>query len=216
MRRTTPVTPWTRKLGALLVTLATLGILTAPATAGEWVHPFDFPQDEDAPDEFYAVIEIPAGGFTKYEIDGDTGHVMVDRYVSMPVAYPANYGSICQTLGGDDDPLDVLVLSREPIAPGAIIKLRPVGVPKSIDGGEVDDKILAVPTTKLDPTYEEIQDIADIPAAEKERISQFFQVYKRMNKKVIEVKGWGDAAAAREMLQKALDSYKARSSGGGH
>ena len=210
MRRTTPVTPWTLKLRALLATLATLGILTAPATAGEWVHPFDFPQDEDAPDEFYAVIEIPAGGFTKYEIDGETGHVMVDRYVSMPVAYPANYGSICQTLGGDDDPLDVLVLSREPIAPGAIIKLRPVGVLKTLDGGEVDDKILAVPTTKLDPTYEGIRDVADVAAAERERISQFFQVYKRMRDKVVEVKGWGDAAAAREMLSQALTTYQAR------
>ena len=210
MRRTTPVTPWTRKLRALLATLATLGILTAPATAGEWVHPFDFPQYEDAPDEFYAVIEIPAGGFTKYEIDGETGHVMVDRYVSMPVAYPANYGSICQTLGGDDDPLDVLVLSREPIAPGAIIKLRPVGVLKTLDGGEVDDKILAVPTSKLDPTYEGIRDVADVAAAERERISQFFQVYKRMRDKVVEVKGWGDAAAAREMLSQALTTYQAR------
>lgn len=209
MRRTTSARPWARKLGTSLGLLAALWLLAVPATAGDWVHPFDFPQGNDAPDEFYAVIEIPAGGFTKYEIDGDTGHVMVDRYVSMPVAYPANYGSICQSLGGDNDPLDVLVLTREPIAPGAIIKLRPVGILKTLDGGEADDKILAVPTTKLDPTFEGIRDIGDVAEAEKERLSQFFQVYKRMRSKVVEVKGWGDAEAAREMLSQALAVYQA-------
>lgn len=184
-------------------------LLIPAASLGGWVHPFDFPQSDEAPDEFYAVIEIPAGGFTKYEIDGETGHLMVDRYVSMPVAYPTNYGSICQSLGGDNDPLDVLVLSRQPIHPGAIVELRPIGVLKTVDGGELDDKILAVPTSKLDPTFAEMQDINDVPAAELERISQFFQVYKKMRKKEVEVKGWANAATAKEMLQNALSAYRA-------
>lgn len=194
---------------AATLILLTCLLLPTGALAG-WVHPFDFPQSDKAPDEFYAVIEIPAGGFTKYEIDGDTGQLMVDRYVSMPVAYPTNYGSICQTLGGDDDPLDVLVMSREPIQPGAIIKLRPIGVLKTVDGGEMDDKILAVPTRTLDPTYQDVQNIDDVPAAELERIAQFFQVYKKMRKKVVEVNGWANAAKAKDMLRKALGAYAAK------
>ena len=179
-------------------------------STGGWVHPFDYPQSENAPHEFRAVIEIPAGGFTKYEIDKDTGHLMVDRFVSMPVAYPANYGSICQSLGGDDDPLDVLVLSREPIHPGAILEVRPVGILKTVDGGETDDKILAVPTADVDSTYAPIRDIEDLAPAEKQRIAEFFQVYKRMGKKVVEVKGWGHAAEARTLLTRAFEAYAAK------
>lgn len=189
--------------------LAVLLWLPSIALAGEWVHPFDFPQSDKAPEEFYAVIEIPAGGFTKYEIDGDTGHMMVDRFVRMPVEYPANYGSISQTLGGDDDPLDVLVFTREPLYPGVIIKVRPVAILKSIDGGEVDDKIIAVPAKKIDPSYNEIQDIGDLPAYDKKRLEAFFRVYKQLKSdKVIEIKGWAGAVEAKKMLQEAMEAYK--------
>ena len=190
--------------------LAGLFLYSTVAAAGEWVHPYDFPQTDEAPDEFYAVIEIPAGGFTKYELDDDTGYVMVDRFVRMPVAYPANYGSISQTLGGDGDPLDVLVYTREPLHPGVIIEARPVAILKSIDGGEVDDKIIAVPASTVDPSYDEIEDIDDLAEYDKKRLEAFFRVYKQLKSdKVIEIKGWAGAAEARKMLQEALDAYKA-------
>jgi hypothetical protein len=89
----------------------------------QWVHPFDLPQTSSFPDEVLAVIEIPQGSFTKYEIDPESGYVAVDRFQSMPVVYPANYGVITSSLAGDGDNLDVLVLSREPIVPGAIVRV---------------------------------------------------------------------------------------------
>ncbi|MEM9593182.1 MAG: inorganic diphosphatase [Acidobacteriota bacterium] len=185
--------------------------MPAASLVGEWVHPYDFPQTDKVPDTFYAVIEIPAGGFTKYELDGDTGHVMVDRFVRMPVTYPANYGSITQTLGGDDDPLDVLVITREPLYPGVIVKARPVAILKSIDGGEVDDKIIAVPASKLDPTYDQVEDASDLPELDRKRIEAFFRVYKQLKSgKVVEVKGWADVDEAKKMIRGAVDAYRAR------
>ena len=104
----------------------------------------DFPQPENNPEEFYAVTEIPTGGIIKYETDAKTGFIIADRFQSMPVAYPANYGSLTQSLAGDGDPLDVVFYTRAPMAPGTLIKLRAIGVLKMIDGGEKDDKIIAV------------------------------------------------------------------------
>lgn len=182
-----------------------------PGVAGAegWVHPFDYPQSDKAPIEVYAVNEIPAGGFTKYEIDGDTGHVLVDRFVRMPVAYPTNYGSITQSLGGDNDPLDVLIYTREPLHPGVIVKVRPVAILKMLDGGEVDDKIVAVPASKVDPSYDEIQDIGDLASYDKKRLEAFFRVYKQLKSdKVIEIKGWSGAEEARRVVKQALDDYQ--------
>ncbi len=193
-----------------LLGLALLCLLAPKdANATGWVHPFDYPQSDKAPEEFYAVNEIPAGGFTKYEIDADTGHVMVDRFVRMPVAYPANYGSITQSLGGDEDPLDVLIYTREPLHPGVIVAVRPVAILKMLDGGEVDDKIVAVPASKIDPSYDEIRDIGDLPEYDKKRLEAFFRVYKQLKSgKVIEIKGWAGAEEARRMVEKALDDYR--------
>lgn len=196
------------KLIALLCFLAL--VLPADAgAAGGYVHPYDFPQHKNAPNTFYAGIEIPTGGFTKYEIDSETGHVMVDRFVRMPVAYPANYGFVTQTLSGDGDPLDVLVMTRAPLHPGVLIKVRPIAVLKTLDGGEVDDKIVAVPTSKLDPTYKKVKNISDLPEQDKQRIESFFRVYKQMkSNKVVEIKGWADISEAKKMISDALDAYK--------
>lgn len=197
-----------RVLPACLLVL-TLALPTSSARADGYVHPYDFPQDKDAPEQIYAGIEIPAGGFTKYEIDKDTGHVMVDRFVRMPVTYPANYGFITQSLGGDDDPLDVLVITRAPLHPGVLIKVRPIAVLKTLDGGEVDDKIVAVPVTKLDPTYEKIKNVEDLADQDRERIEAFFRVYKQMKSdKTVEIKGWAGAAEAKARIRTALDAYK--------
>jgi len=192
-----------------LVLAALLGLPAVLAAAAGWVHPYDFPQSDRAPEEVRAVIEIPAGGFTKYELDPETGHPLVDRFVSMPVAYPANYGSITQSLAGDGDPLDVLVITREPLHPGVIVEVRPVAVLKSLDDGEKDDKILAVPTHDVDPTYDDVDDASDLPEMERRRIEAFFRVYKPIGSdKVVQIKGWGDAGDARKMVRRALEEYR--------
>jgi inorganic pyrophosphatase len=171
-----------------------------------------FPQPDSLPDEFYAVTEIPAGGIIKYETDAKTGFIVADRFQSMPVAYPANYGSLTQSLGGDNDPLDVIFYTRAPLAPGTLIKLRPIGVLKMIDGGEVDDKIVAVPASKVDPTYDAIQTVADLPKLEQQRLEAFFRVYKALpeGRKNVELKGFEDASAAKAEIKQAFEAWKAK------
>ncbi|MFH6598564.1 inorganic diphosphatase [Ectopseudomonas khazarica] len=172
-------------------------------------HPFHASQAKDAPNNVHMAVEIPAGSFTKYEIN-EEGLVFVDRFQSMPVVYPANYGSLSRTLGGDNDPLDGLVLTREPLHPGVLIKFRPIGYLKMIDGGEHDEKIIGVPSSDIDPTYDNIKDISDLPAIERQRIEAFFRVYKQLpeGRKKVELNGYGNAAEARQMIQTALDNYK--------
>ena len=128
----------------------------------------------------------------------------------MPVVYPANYGSLPRTLGGDNDPLDALVLTREALHPGVLIKFRPIGYLKMIDGGEADEKIIGVPSSDIDPTYDTIQDIDDLPAIERQRIEAFFRVYKQLpeGRKKVELNGFGNAEEARKMIQQAMDNYQ--------
>ncbi|EHT99299.1 inorganic pyrophosphatase [Pantoea stewartii subsp. stewartii DC283] len=151
-----------------------LSVFITASAAVQAENILNFPQPETLPDAFYAVTEIPAGGIIKYETDAKTGFIVADRFQSMPVAYPANYGSLTQSLGGDNDPLDVIFYTRAPLAPGTLIKLRPIGVLKMIDGGEVDDKIVAVPASHVDPTYDAIQTVADLPKMEQQRLEAFF------------------------------------------
>lgn len=190
--------------------LAVLLFASAQATA---MNILDFPQPDNNPDEFYALTEIPAGGIIKYETDAKTGFIVADRFQSMPVAYPANYGSLTQSLGGDNDPLDVIFYTRAPMAPGTLIKLRPIGVLKMIDGGESDDKIVAVPASKIDPTYDEIQSINDLPKLEKERLEAFFRVYKQLpdGRKKVELNGFNDVAAAKTEIKAAYEAWKGKS-----
>ena len=185
-------------------------IALAPAAQAELLHPFAYPQPEEGSD-FFTVIEIPAGSFTKYEIDAEHGYVLVDRYQSMPVVYPANYGSIPSSLGGDGDPLDGLIITREPIVPGAVIKVRAIGVLHMIDGGEEDDKIIAVPASDIDPTYDAITTIDDLPAIERERIEAFFRVYKQLpeGRKEVVLNGFSGANEAQSLVAGAFEAYRA-------
>lgn len=180
---------------------------------GGWTHPFGNPQPpakDIATAGFNTVIEIPQESFTKYEIDAKTGSVIVDRFQSMPVAYPGNYGSISQSSGGDGDPLDALVMTREPIAPGAVIRVKAIGVLKMIDGGERDDKIIAVPTNDVDPDYTETSTIGDLPKVEAERIEAFFRVYKDLpaGRKKVELNGYEPARKAQSDVSKAIGKYQ--------
>ncbi|SUD41280.1 putative inorganic pyrophosphatase [Ectopseudomonas mendocina] len=154
-------------------------------------------------------VEIPAGSITKYEIN-EEGLVFVDRFQSMPVAYPANYGSLPRTLGGDNDPLDALVLTREALHPGVLIKFRPVAVLRMIDGGEADEKIIGVPSGDVDPTYDKIRDVDDLPLIERQRIEAFFRVYKQLpeGRKQVELGGYGNAAEARQLIEEAMQRFQ--------
>ncbi|MXP59179.1 MULTISPECIES: inorganic diphosphatase [unclassified Pantoea] len=192
--------------------LSVIALLVSASAAVQAQNVLDFPQPEKVPDEFYAVTEIPAGGMIKYETDAKTGFIVADRFQSMPVAYPANYGSLTQSLGGDGDPLDVIFYTRAPLQPGTLIKLRPIGVLKMIDGGEVDDKIVAVPTSKIDPTYDDIKEMKDLPKMEQERLEAFFRVYKQLpdGRKKVELNGFEDAAKAKAEIKQAFDAYKAK------
>ncbi|PWW31691.1 inorganic diphosphatase [Chromohalobacter israelensis] len=184
-------------------------LFTASAQAQPNV--FDYPQPDDAPDSFHVVNEIPAGSFTKYEINAENGQLIVDRYVSMPVRYPANYGSITSSAGGDGDPLDALVLTRDSIYPGAVIEVRAIGVLRMVDDGEADDKIIAVPTDAVDPSYADVEGIEDLPAMQTERLNAFFRVYKDLPEGGdIELNGFGDAGEARDILSRAFDAYQAQ------
>lgn len=181
-----------------------------PAVAGDRiVHPFLAAQPEAAPEEVLLAVEIPAGSATKYEV-GTDGLVYVDRFLAMPVAYPANYGSIPRSLAGDGDPLDALVLTRAPLHPGVLVRLRPVGVLRMRDGGEQDDKIIGVPVEAVDPAYAQVRDIDDLPLLERERIEAFFRVYKDLpngSGGAVVLDGFGDAAQARRLLREALQRF---------
>ena len=171
-------------------------------------HPFLATQPVDAPDSALMAVEIPAGSATKYEIGAD-GLVYVDRFVSMPVGYPANYGSIPRSLAGDGDPLDALVLTRAPLHPGTLVRFRPVGVLRMTDEGDRDEKIIGVPVDAVDPTYAGIRDIGDLPRAERERIEAFFRIYKDLprGRGAVVLDGFGDAAEARALVREALGRF---------
>ncbi|SEN60312.1 inorganic diphosphatase [Halomonas caseinilytica] len=189
--------------------LIAAGLLVAPSIQAQNV--FDYPQPDDAPASFHVVNEIPAGSFTKYEINAEHGQLIVDRYVSMPVRYPANYGSITSSAGGDGDPLDALVLTRDSIYPGAVIEVRAIGVLRMVDDGEADDKIIAVPTDDVDPTYADVEGMEDLPDMQVERLNAFFRVYKNLPEGGdIELNGFGDASEAREILSQAFEAYQAK------
>ena len=185
--------------------------LAAFAAPPAWVHPFAIAQAENAPAEALLVVEIPAGGFTKYEM-GEEGLLHVDRFIAMPMAYPANYGSMPRTLAGDGDPLDALVLTRAPLHPGSVIRFRPLGVLRMVDGGEADEKIIGVPVDEVDATYAGMRELKDLSAHEVERIEAFFRVYKQLPRggKTVQLDGRGDAAEARAVIDAAMKRYPAK------
>lgn len=135
------------------------------------------------PYDFHVIIEIPQGGYpVKYEMDKESGAMFVDRFLNTSMTYPANYGFIPHTLAADGDPCDVLVLSRSPVIPGAVIRARPVGALVMTDEAGADDKIIAVPVDKLNPYYAEVQSPDDLPRMLKEQVAHFFQHYKDLEK----------------------------------
>ncbi|MCC7635879.1 inorganic diphosphatase [Stenotrophomonas rhizophila] len=196
-------------LAALAIALLLLA--GASLAANAVLHPFLAAQPKDAPEEANLAVEIPAGSFTKYEIKED-GLLHVDRFQSMPVAYPANYGSMPRTLAGDNDPLDALVLTREPLHPGVIVRFRPIGFLKMVDDGEQDEKVIGVPTDKIDPTYADIRDLDDLPLIERQRIEAFFRIYKDLpaGRNPVQLNGWGNATEAKALIRTSMQRFDAQ------
>jgi inorganic pyrophosphatase len=168
------------------------------------------PAGKDLPNDIYVAIEIPANASPiKYEIDKDMDALLVDRFMATPMFYPANYGYINNTLADDGDALDVLVITPYPVAPGSVIRARPVGVLKMSDEAGGDEKLLAVPHEKLTQLYNDIHDIDDVPQLLKDQIVHFFEHYKDLEKgKWVKVEGWENADAAREAIMKSAAAYK--------
>lgn len=173
------------------------------------IHPWhDLPPGPCLPDHVTAVVEIPSGSRNKYELDKTTGLFRLDRVLYSAVSYPGDYGLIPRTLHQDGDPLDVLVQVQEPTFTGCQISARPIGVLKMLDKGEPDDKILAVPWD--DPRYEEYYDIADFPQHSLKEIEHFFQIYKDLEGKRVEILGWEPSPSAMQVIQDSVARYEAK------
>lgn len=163
---------------------------------------------EKAPEEVHVLIEIPIGSGVKYEIDKETGVLFVDRILYTSMVYPFNYGFIPGTLEEDGDPVDVLVVSSDPLIPGSVISVKPIGVLETQDEKGFDAKIVAIPSPKIDPRYSYIKDIDDLPDAVKQRIEHFFAHYKELEKgKWVRVIGWKNRDIAIEKIRAAIERY---------
>ena len=157
------------------------------------------------PEEFICVIEIPKGSKKKYELDKETGYLMLDRILYTSTHYPANYGFIPRTYGDDKDPLDVLLLCAQTLEPMTLVKAKPIGVISMVDNGQGDEKIIAVPSN--DPTYNHYNDIAELPSHIFDEMSHFFTVYKNLENKQTAVNEVMGREKAVEIIEKAIGDY---------
>ncbi|PYB68684.1 inorganic pyrophosphatase [Thermoplasma sp. Kam2015] len=158
------------------------------------------------PDEVYTIVEIPRGSRVKYEIAKEFPGMLVDRVLYSSVVYPVDYGLIPRTLYYDGDPMDVMILISQPTFPGAIMKVRPIGMMKMLDQGETDNKILAV--FDKDPNVSNIKDIKDVNAHLLDEIANFFSTYKLLEKKETKVLGWEGKDAALKEIQVSMKMYE--------
>ena len=166
----------------------------------------DIEEDRIHPDDFIAVIEISKNSKNKYELDKTTGMLKLDRVLYTSTHYPANYGFIPKTYAGDDDPLDVLVLSSEEIQPMSLVRCFPIGVIRMIDGDKVDDKIIAVP--RKDPNWNHYRDINELPEHLKDEIIHFYQVYKDLEHKKTSLLDIFSANEACNIIEYAMCDYR--------
>src|SRR5580692_4511435 len=170
------------------------------------IHPWhDVTPGDKLPQEFDSVIEIPYGASVKYELDKTSGLIRLDRVLYSAVYYPANYGFIPQTLAEDDDPLDVLVLCQETVVPLTIIHARAIGLMTMLDAGKQDHKIIAVATE--DPEFNSYREAAEMPPHRMIMLRRFFQDYKQLEGKAVEVDEIRPAAEAYPIILDALHRY---------
>lgn len=165
------------------------------------------------PEEVNVIIENPMGGLpVKYELDKDSGAMIVDRFLHTPMFYPGDYGFIPHTLSGDGDPVDVLVIGRTPVMPGAVMAVRPVGVLLMEDDGGEDEKIIAVPSDKLFPYHSDVKDYTDLRQINRDQIEHFFTHYKDLEKgKWSKTLGWAGVETAQKMILEGIERAKAES-----
>lgn len=159
-----------------------------------------------APEICQAVIEVPRGSQNKYEFDKEQGIVKLDRVLFAPMFYPADYGFFPETLGGDGDPIDVLVLCTNPLHPGVAVDVRPIGVLVMSDDKGQDEKVLAV--AKDDPRFAHIKDLNDVAEPIRNEIAFFFQYYKVLEKKAVVIDGWEGAEVAKKIIVDAMARAK--------
>ncbi len=158
-------------------------------------------------EEMNVIIEIPRGSHNKYEIDKETGIIKLDRVMHSAQDYPFDYGYVPQTLWDDGDALDVIVLTTYPLAPGILVRARPVGIMEMIDSGESDSKIIAVPAK--DPRFAEIKDIGDVNKHTLKEITHFFSTYKQVQGDAVEVGEMQNRAAAEAAFERSRELYEA-------
>ncbi|MFH4354987.1 MAG: inorganic diphosphatase [Neisseriaceae bacterium] len=162
------------------------------------------------PDDFNVIIEIAANSPPiKFEIDKDSGAIALDRFLSTPMFYPTNYGFVPNTLSGDGDPCDVLLITPYPLFPGLLVRSRAIGLLDMEDESGLDRKIIAVPITKLYPSYQNIQTLSDLPETLLQQIHYFFEHYKDLEPgKWVKVRNWDGIEEAKKELEKGVQNFK--------
>ncbi|MEI7891182.1 MAG: inorganic diphosphatase [bacterium] len=160
---------------------------------------------KNVPEFLNVIIETPKGSKNKYEIDKEIGLIKLDRAMKTAQDFPFDYGFVPQTLWEDGDALDVVVLTTYPLATGILVEVRPVGVALMIDSGESDYKIISVP--KSDPRWEHVKDLGDVNPYTLKEIKHFFETYKTIDNKVVEIKGFEDKKSAFVAIEKSISLY---------
>ena len=164
------------------------------------------------PEDVNVIIEVPVGGHPiKYEMDKDAGTLVVDRFLYTPMTYPGNYGFVPHTLSDDGDPIDVLVCNTRPLVPGCVIAVRPIGVLVMEDDGGQDEKVLAVPVSKLTQRYDGVKNYSDLPEITLKQIEHFFEHYKDLEPgKWVKIGGWRDVSEAKRLIMEAVERAKTK------
>lgn len=169
---------------------------------------------DNPPNDINTIVEVPVGGDPiKYELDKASGTLFVDRFLYTPMRYPGNYGFVPHTLASDGDPLDVLVCNTRPIVPGAVINCRPVGVLIMEDDGGGDEKLIAVPSSRLTQRYDRVHTVNDLPEITLNQIRHFFEHYKDLEPgKWVRIERFADVAEAKQLIVDSIAREKAASS----
>lgn len=162
--------------------------------------------DPGTEDKINVIVEINKGSKNKYEIDKETGLIALDRVAHTAQDFPFDYGFIPKTLWEDNDPVDVILLTTYPLVPGILVRARPVAIMDMIDSGDGDAKIIAVPCD--DPRWTDVKDLADVNKHTLKEIEHFYSTYKKLQNKVVEVKGFAGKAEAVAAFHKSQELYK--------
>ena len=164
----------------------------------------------NVPDDVNVVIEIPMNSEpVKYEVDKATGAIFVDRILTTPMRYPCNYGYVPQTLGGDGDPLDALVMMPFPLIPGSVINCRVIGMLEMTDEAGTDEKLLVVPTNKVSPLYKDVESVRSLQPLIRDQIQHFFEHNKDLEKgKWVKIEGWHGPKDAKRAIIQGVERYQ--------